>query len=359
MNSFNNRLRQILILGVIILIAILIIRYFYIFLPGVLGSVTLYILSKKSYFFLVEKKKWHSQWTALLYILGYLIIICLPVYLAVVILVPKVVAVFNNPVQFMVVVKTFSAKIQASTGIELINYENLQTVTKNLASKVPQLLTGTANFVTNLLLMFFVLYYMLIHGRKMEEYLEEMMPLKNKNREILGAETDIMIRANAIGIPLLAVIQGFVGALGYLIFGLEDVAVWGFLTGIASLVPIVGTGIIWVPLTVYLLATGATWQGVGLAIYCLAILTNIDYVARITLLRKIGNVHPLITIFGIIVGVGMFGFLGLVFGPLLISYFIVLVKIYRNEFNSIPITPLHEEEEHPVGIKDEGPEAKK
>ena len=352
MNSFNNRLRQILILAVIILIAILIIRYFYIFLPGVLGSVTLYILSKKSYFFFIEKKKWKKQWTALLYIFGYLIIICLPVYLAVVIILPKVVALFNNPVPLIIAIKTFSAKVQNATGIELINGDNLQTVTKNLAAQLPMFLTGTANFVTNLLLMFFVLYYMLIHGRKMDDYLEEMMPLKNKNREILSTETDIMIRANAIGIPLLAVIQGFVGALGYFIFGIKEVAVWGFLTGVASLIPIVGTGIIWVPLTIYLFATGDSWQGIGLAIYSLAILTNVDYVARITLLRKIGNVHPLITIFGIIVGVGMFGFLGLVFGPLLISYFIVLVKIYRNEFNSIPISPLHEEE-HPVGVKKE------
>jgi predicted PurR-regulated permease PerM len=307
---------------------------------------------------LIEKKKWRRQWTALLYIFGYLIIICLPVYLAVVIILPKLVALFNNPVPLIVAVKTFSAKIQSTTGIEIINGNNLQEITKNLASKVPMLLTGTANFITNLLLMFFVLYYMLIHGRTMDKYLEEMMPLKNKNREILSVETDIMIRANAIGIPLLAAIQGLVAALGYFIFGIKDVAVWGFLTGVASLIPIVGTGVIWVPLTIYLFASGHTWQGFGLGIYSLAILTNIDYVARITLLRKIGNVHPLITIFGIIVGVGMFGFLGLVFGPLLISYFIVLVKIYRNEFNSVPISPLHEEE-NPVGIKKSGPESKK
>jgi predicted PurR-regulated permease PerM len=193
--------------------------------------------------------------------------------------------------------------------------------------------------------MFFVLYYMLVHGRKMEEYLNDFIPLKNKNREILSAETDIMIRANAIGIPLLAVIQGLLGTLGYFIFGISDFGVWGFLTGVASLIPIVGTGLIWVPLTVYLLTTGNTWQGVGLGIYGLAIIGNVDYVARITLLRKIGDVHPLITIIGVIVGVSLFGFLGLIFGPLLISYFIVLVKIYRNEFNSIPIEGISEDTE--------------
>jgi predicted PurR-regulated permease PerM len=93
---------------------------------------------------------------------------------------------------------------------------------------------------------------------------------------------------------------------------------------------------------------------VGLGIYSLAVLTNVDYVARITLLRKIGNVHPLITIFGLIVGVSMFGFVGLVFGPLLISYFILLVKIYRNEFNAVPMTPMHPDEgDKPVGFKKE------
>jgi predicted PurR-regulated permease PerM len=131
--------------------------------------------------------------------------------------------------------------------------------------------------------------------------------------------------------------------LGYYIFGINDYGVWGFVTGIASLIPIVGTGLVWLPLTIYLLSTGQNWQGVGLGIYSLAIITNIDYVARITVLRKIGDVHPLITIIGVIVGLSMFGFLGLIFGPLLVSYFIVLVTIYRNEFYAEPIPPLHEE----------------
>jgi predicted PurR-regulated permease PerM len=336
MNAFNNHLRQIILLGIIILIGVLIVNHFFIFLPGVLGSVTLYILSKRSYFRLIEKKKWRPGWTALLYILGYTVIICLPVFMAVVILMPRLVDLFNNPVPLVVAVKSFSHKVQDATGIELITGDSLQMATRNLAGKLPSFLTGTANFVTNLLLMFFVLYYMLIHGRAMEKYLHDFIPLKNRNRALLSSETNLMIRANAIGIPLLAVIQGLVGTLGYFIFGIKDFGVWGFLTAVTSLIPIVGTGLIWVPLTVYLIASGNTWPGIGLGIYSLGILTNVDYVARITILRKIGNVHPLVTIFGVIVGLSLFGFLGLVFGPLLITYFIILIKIYRNEFNSVP-----------------------
>jgi predicted PurR-regulated permease PerM len=251
----------------------------------------------------------------------------------------------------MVAVQSFSNRIQDASGMELFNSENVKNTTRNIANRLPGFLTGTANLISNLLIMFFVLYYMLIHGKKMEDFLEHFIPLRATNLAILSLETKLMIKSNAIGIPLLASIQGFVGTLGYWIFGVHEFLLWGFITGVCSLIPIVGTGLVWLPLTVYLFAINHTWQGVGLGVYSLIILTNIDYVARITVLRKIGDVHPLITIFGVIVGLSMFGFLGLIFGPLLISYFILLVKIYRNEFNATPITPLHTlktEEEFPT-----------
>jgi predicted PurR-regulated permease PerM len=94
----------------------------------------------------------------------------------------------------------------------------------------------------------------------------------------------------------------------------------------------VGTMIIWVPLVAYMFATGNDFYATGLTLYSFIITGNVDYVARITLMKKIGDVHPLITILGVIVGLNLFGFVGLIFGPLLISYFMVLVKIYINEF---------------------------
>lgn len=332
MDNFNVHLKQIFLLAIIVFIGILLLTHFYLFLPGILGAITLYILSRGSYFYLVEKKKWSPAWTSLLFILAYTVIIVLPVYLAVILLLPKLVNIFNNPVELMVAVKTFAQKVEEAIGINVYDGENIKNTLQKVAGQLPSFLTGTANLLTNLLLMFFVLYYMLVHGKRMENYLNDLLPLKEENREILRHETNLMIRANGIGIPLLAVIQGLVGFIGYFIFGIQEYGVWGFLTGVASLIPIVGTGLIWVPLTVYLFATGHNLQGIGLGIYSLAILTNVDYVARITLLRKIGDVHPLITILGVIVGLSIFGFIGLVFGPLLVSYFIILIKIYRNEF---------------------------
>ncbi len=334
MKGFNDNLRQILFLGLIIFIGILMLKHFYVFLPGVLGAVTLYILSRQPYRYLTNQKRWSKGWTSLLFILGYTVIICLPVYLAAILLTPKLVALFNNPVQLMVAVQTFSDKVYEAIGVRILDPENLKTALERLANNIPALLSGTANFLTNLLLMFFVLYYMLSNGDRMERYSNNILPMKQENRDILSRETVMMIRANGIGIPLLAIIQGLVSMLGYFIFGITEYGVWAFLTGIASLVPIVGTGLIWVPLVIYLFTIGQTGNAIGLSIYSLVVTGNVDYFARITLLKKIGDVHPLITIFGVIIGLSMFGFIGLVFGPLLISYFILLVKIYRNEFSS-------------------------
>ena len=91
--------------------------------------------------------------------------------------------------------------------------------------------------------------------------------------------------------------------------------------------------IIWVPLVIYMYASGLDWPATGLMLYSFIVTGNVDYVARITLMKKIGDVHPLITVLGVIVGLNLFGFIGLVFGPLLVSYFLILVKIYFNEFS--------------------------
>ena len=115
--------------------------------------------------------------------------------------------------------------------------------------------------------------------------------------------------------------------------GIADWGLWGFLTGLFAFFPLVGTMIIWVPLVIYMYASGLDWPATGLMLYSFIVTGNVDYVARITLMKKIGDVHPLITVLGVIVGLNLFGFIGLVFGPLLVSYFLILVKIYFNEFS--------------------------
>jgi len=99
-----------------------------------------------------------------------------------------------------------------------------------------------------------------------------------------------------------------------------------------SMLPVVGTAVVWAPLGIYLIVNGGTWMGVGLLIYGAVLIVNLDNVFRFIWQKKVADVHPLVTVFGVLIGIGLFGFVGIIFGPLLISMFLLLLEIYRDEF---------------------------
>ena len=332
--TFNDRLRQLLLLALIILLGFVLLHQLKMFIPGLLGGVTLYILSRAMYFRLIYAKKWKKGGTALLFILGYLIIIAIPVYASIKMVSPKINAMLSNQEKIKQSIKTVALKITDMTGVEILSDDTVHKLTDNISSFLPGILNSTVNLLTNLIMMFFLLYYLLVSGKEVEKYLNKIIPLEKENVDRLAAETKLMIKSNALGIPIICVVQGAFAALGYWIFGLEDWGLWGFITGVFAFFPIVGTMIVWVPLVIYLMATGDTSSAAWLAAYSILVTGNVDYITRLGLLKKLGNVHPMITVLGVIVGLGLFGFMGLIFGPLLVSYFIILLKIYMNEFIS-------------------------
>jgi predicted PurR-regulated permease PerM len=331
-SMFNNRLRQVILLLIIILLAILLLQQLYVFLPGFLGAITLYILLRQYYFNLTIIKKWSKTLVAILFILSSLLLIAIPIYFSIQLVSSKVSGILKNPEEILAKATVIGNKLESITGMKILSDENIRSVEAQAGKIIPKILNSSANILSNFAIMFFLLYFLLKNGREVEKFLDRTIPLKEENVDLLGNETKNMIRANAIGLPVLAIIQGIIAAIGYALFGVKDFALWGFITGVCSLIPIVGTAIIWVPLTAYFFATGNNASGIGLLIYSGVLITNIDYIARLTILKKFMDIHPLITIFGVIVGIGLFGFWGVIFGPLLISYFTILVKIYMNEF---------------------------
>ena len=332
MPSFNNRIKQILLLSLIIFLVYLAISELSLFLPGLLGALTLYILSRASYFQLIFNRKWGKGWAAGLFMIYYLFLIGLPVFLAITLISPKINTFLDDPNAMISSVRESINTIQQKIGFKIISETTVTNSLSKLTAFIPSILNSTANLISNLAIMLFVLYYMLYNGREIEKVLNHLIPLRQENINMLASETKRVVKANALGIPLISIIQGLTATLGYFIFGVDEWALWGFLTGIFAFFPVVGTMIVWVPLVIYTYASGDTWQATGLLLYSVLVTGNVDYMARITLLKKMGNVHPVITILGVLVGLGLFGFIGLIFGPLLVSYIIVLFKIYMNEF---------------------------
>jgi predicted PurR-regulated permease PerM len=323
----------VLLLAIIILIFIIIFREMAIFLPGILGAVTLYILTNNIFKSLTVEKKWNKSLTALLIILVSLILISIPVYFSIQLISPKINRIISDPEFSMSTLRTFMEKIQARTGSALFTDENIRSFINNIANLLPGLLNSTANLLANMLIMFFLYFYMILNGESMEKYLSHIIPLKPENIHTLNIETRSMIRANALGIPAICFVQGVFAAIGFWIFGVEDWGMWGFLCGVFAFFPILGTMAIWIPVVIGMYLAGNEVMATGLTIYSIIVTGNVDYITRLVLMKKIASVHPIITVTGVIAGLGLFGFMGLIFGPLLVSYLIILVKIYLNEFS--------------------------
>jgi predicted PurR-regulated permease PerM len=141
-----------------------------------------------------------------------------------------------------------------------------------------------------------------------------------------------MVNSNVLGAPVLAVVQGAAAGLLYWGFGMDEPWFWGIITGFFSFIPLIGTSLIWIPAGIYMLINGETWQGAGIIICGSVIITNIDNVFRFWLQKKFADIHPMVTVLGVIIGINWFGLPGVVFGPLLISYFLLMLKMYKEEF---------------------------
>ncbi len=331
--SFHDRLRQLFLLALILLLIFLLFHSLRVFLPGILGSVTFYILSRKYYMGLIDRKKWKPGWTAGLFLLFYLIALGVPIYLIVALLRPKVHGFLSDPQKYVDMFKHAVETIENRYHYDILGPNTLNSVVERLSNIIPKLLNSTTNIIFNLAIMLFLLYYLLVNGKEIEAWCRKITPLKTANINLLVEETQKSIKANAIGIPLISIIQGITATIGYYIFGVPEFLIWGMLTGLFAFFPMVGTMVIWVPIVIFMFASGQTWPATGVLLYSLLVTGNVDSLARMTLLKKIGNVHPVVTILGVISGLSLFGFIGLIFGPLLISYIAVLFRIYLNEFS--------------------------
>lgn len=335
MQKINNSvLTQIALVSFIILLLIVICYQLAYFIPGVLGAITLYILSRDFYFYLVEKKGWKGWIASLSIILITFISVAIPLWLMVEVLIPQINSLTRNTPTIISKFNALKEFMASKPILENINLseEALIKQLQKIATYIPMVLNGIAAILANVATAFFILYFMQINGRSMERRLAVLLPFTEENNNNLWKETNMMVRSNALGIPLLGLCQGLVAVLGYWVFGVDNFFLWGMITGVASLIPVLGTMVVWIPICIIQFATGNIGSAIGLTIYCTIAVGGIDNILRFTILKKIGDVHPLITVFGVILGLNMFGIMGLIFGPLLLSYFIVLTKIYRTEF---------------------------
>ncbi len=325
-------IRQIFVILLILLMGSLIFRELLPYLTGVLGAITIYVLMRKWMAKLVKKKKWNPSLAATLLMFLSFVGILIPVAGIVLMLSNKIGKAVENSEELTHAVKDQLGRIEDKLGYDLSSQIDASAISGWISSNLQGLVGGTFNAFIAIGLMYFMLYYMLINRNDLKESLKEYIPMTRENLNEVGNEVEAMVRSNALGIPLVAIAQGIIALIGFLIFGIEDPFFWFVIVTIGSMIPFVGTLIGILPVFILTLSTGNNFQAWGILIYGFVVVGSTDNIIRLYVLKKLDNVHPLITLIGVIVGVPLFGFIGLIFGPLLISLFLVIVRIYRKKY---------------------------
>jgi len=328
----NNRLKQVGYLALLVGLGWVVFSELAVYIPSLLGAITFYVVMRKTMNNLVYKRKWRRGGAAMALMGISFLIVLVPIWVLVTMLGTKITYAINHSQQVLGTLKNFVTQIETRYKIELLSEENFQQAASYITNSLPGILGATFNTILAIILMYFILYFMLIRSKEMENFLYEYIPLKDENINWIAKDLNMLVYNNALAVPLIALFQGIVGLVGYLLFGVPDAWFWFVITAITSMLPFVGAAAAYVPLGIYMYSIGPSWKGTAVLLWGFLVIGLVDNVFRIIIQKKWGDVHPLITAFGVLIGINLFGFVGLIFGPIIIAMFLLLIKIYINEF---------------------------
>lgn len=332
MNRINHKLiRQVIILSLIIFLGGLIVKYMLPYISGVLGALTLYVILRKWMIKLLNKGM-KRMWAALLLIFASLVGIFLPLTGAAFMLGAEIGNLADKSEEVTTALKEQVFQLEKYVEYDFSSAIDPKQASGWLTDNLQGFASGTFTILISLGILLFLLYYMLKSPKQLKDSLLEYLPLSNKTLVILGKEIDSVVRSNAIAIPLVAIAQGIIALVGFFIFGVDNPLFWFVIITIGSMIPFIGTFIGILPVFILSMASGNDFQAWGILLYGILVVGMTDNLIRLVVLKKLDSTHPLITLIGVLIGIPIFGFVGLIFGPLIISLFMIIVKIYKEEY---------------------------
>jgi predicted PurR-regulated permease PerM len=205
----------------------------------------------------------------------------------------------------------------------------------NISSSV---IFGITNAILHIFIAIFVMYYFFYEGKKLFNYIKELLPISNERIEEMRNQFENMINGIIKGQIIISILQGFIASIAYFFVGINTFVLLGILTAIASILPVLGTAIIWVPASLYLILKGfiigsniMIYKGIALFIFGMLVISSIDNLLRPFLMRGKSKIHPIIILIGVLGGITVFGFFGFILGPIILSFSIIFFELYMRD----------------------------
>jgi predicted PurR-regulated permease PerM len=196
-----------------------------------------------------------------------------------------------------------------------------------LARRAIDIGQNTFDFIVSLFVMLYLLFFLLRDGDQLTRRIKQAVPLRAEQQRALFEKFIIVIRATVKGNIMVAVLQGALGGLIFWFLGIHAPVLWAALMALLSLLPAVGAGLVWLPVAIYLLATGAVWQGVLLIAYGVLVIGLVDNVLRPVLVGKDTEMPDYVVLVSTLGGIAIFGLNGFVIGPVIAAMFMAAWEI--------------------------------
>lgn len=299
------------------------------FVTGLIGAPVLYVIFAPLYRLL---QRWlRPSLAALLVVLVGIMVVVIPVSWIVVLMANEtpgmVASVLQSP--FLERIKDVRlGRLEVGPELEQAGTQILQWIGANAFT----VLGSVTRTVLNLVFAFFGLYFLVQNPNNAWQAVRPYIPFSEANTARLQERFRAVTVSTLIGTGLAAAAQGLLMAAGFMLVGIPNAWFWGVVTVVLSILPVVGSGLVYLPGVAYLLMDGRPGAALVLGIYGFVVVANVDNVIRPLVYRRYAQIHPLLTLVGAIAGVSYFGLLGLLLGPLALSYFFELLRMYGEEY---------------------------
>ena len=201
-----------------------------------------------------------------------------------------------------------------------------------LYGQISSMATNVFSFLIHFFLMMLTIYYLFRDGPRLKDYMIQLLPVPREQLEKVADKFQEMGRAVFVGNGLSGIIQGLMGGFGFFLFGLNSPVLWGFVITFMAFLPIIGASVVFIPATAILLLQGEVGVAIGFLVYNLFYSSVVEYFVKPRLIGQGMKMNALLVFIGIIGGIKLFGILGIIYGPLIITIFLTLAEIYRLEY---------------------------
>lgn len=208
---------------------------------------------------------------------------------------------------------------------------SVSTLISGYFAEITKLILNLPSVLLQIFVVVFIFFFALKDGERAISYMKTLSPMKKETEEKFFKQFKDITNSVLVGQVVIGILQGIIAGIGYFIFGVPNALLMTIITTLVGVIPVIGPWLVWVPIDIYLFAIGRSGAGIGLLIYGAVLINWIDALLRPVIVSRKTKINSGIVLIGMIGGLFVFGIIGLIIGPLILSYVLLVMELYRKK----------------------------